>query len=358
LWWFVRSDENRGAGTAPGGGACGEPSSYSTNYTTLTLYELFYYKTSSDNTIEEVPLAFYYGQSGDMVTTRGGFPRDLSYSSYNHDTDLRWVTPGGQLSYDQSVAVPAGCDSPNGGDFDPVKCPGGSMPGPGNGFEVNLNDDLVDILVDPNNGNRYLYLDVTSMSGASENGFEIWAGPNDYVATVASNVNTRNIAIINNPSVHASGGATVFGLGHLPMNSNYDNRIDIPLVYLGPQYSGAQIFVSLFDSDSGASGPINFFYDSISRSDWESVYSNPPNPDQDGQGGRCNIGNCDNRFVNPPYTIEIPTLADSCTNPANPAQQDICNPFYGGRLTASYDGGLNDTYHWNITLNGLPYLVR
>jgi hypothetical protein len=197
---------------------------------------------------------------------------------------------------------------------------------------------------------------VTTLSGSSENGFEIWAGPDNYVATLASNVNIRNVSVINNPSAHSSQGAAVFGLGHLPMNSNYDFRLDIPLVYLGPQYAGAQVFVSLFDSDSGAAIPIDFFYDSISQSDWESSFGNPPFPD--GQTGRCIIGACNNQFVNPPYTIEIPTLDDSCTNPADPAQQHICNPFYGGRLTASYDGGLNDTYHWNINLNGLPYLVK
>ncbi|MFZ0548433.1 MAG: Tad domain-containing protein, partial [Candidatus Promineifilaceae bacterium] len=354
LWWFVRIDENRGSGSTSntGNGVCGEPGSYTVPFNTITLYDLFYYKKSDDGVIEKTPLAFYYGQSGDNVVSRNGFARDLSYSSYNHDTDMRWVSPGGQISGDQSVVVPAGCGSPNGGDYDPGKCPGGTPAGPGNGFEVNINDDLSNILVDPNNGNRYIYLDVTSQSGSSENGYEIWAGPDDYVATMPSDVNTRNVAIINNPSAHSSQGATVFGLGHLPMNSNYDYRVDIPLVYLGPQYAGASVFVSLFDSDTGTSPPVTFFFDSISQTDWKYSFNTPPYPD--GQTGRCVIGNCNDQFVNPPYEIKIPTLGDSCTNPSDPSQQNVCNPFYGGRLTASYDSGTSDTYHWEISLNGLP----
>jgi hypothetical protein len=355
LFWFARIDENRGTGTAPGNGTCGEPTNYSTSFTTITYYELFYYKTSTDGTVERVPLAWYRGQSGDMVTSRNGFPRDLTYASFNHSTDMRWVSPGGQTSFDQPVVVPAGCNSPNGGDYDITACPGGTPAGPGSGFELNIIDDLQDILVDANNGNRFVYLDVRTESGSSENGFEIWAGPNDYVATLASDVNARNVAVINNPNVHSSQGATVFGLGHLPMNSNINYRVDIPLVYLGPQYAGAEVFISLYDSDAGAVGPIKFFYDSIAPTDWAMSFSTTGVPDPDGQTGRCNIGNCETQFVNPAYKIDIPTLDNACSTAPH---QNVCNPFYGGRLTASYDGGLNDTYHWNITLNGLPYLVR
>ncbi|MFZ0548603.1 MAG: hypothetical protein WAM60_24350, partial [Candidatus Promineifilaceae bacterium] len=200
LWWFARVDENRGTGSTSntGNGSCGEPSSYTLAYNTVTLYELFYYKESSNGSIERVAVASYYGQTGDMVTSRNGFARDLAFSSYNHDTDLRWVAPGGQLSNDQPITVPAACGSPNGGDYDPVTCPGGSLPGPGKGFEVNIADDMVGAVTDEN-GNLKLYLDITTFSGSSENGFDIWAGPNDYVATLPSYVNARQVAMLNNP---------------------------------------------------------------------------------------------------------------------------------------------------------------
>lgn len=351
LWWFARIDENRGSGTAPGNpNVCGEPSSYTVGFNTVTLYSLFYYQRLADGTIVETPLAWYYGQSGQSS-------RDNAYSSFNHQTDMQWVSPGGRSIFDQPVAVPAGCGSPNGGDYDAVSCPGGTPPGPGNGFELSINDDLANILVDGVTGNRYVYLDVTSLSGASENGFEIWAGPPDYVNNISSNVNTRNVQIINNPNAHSSRGATVFGMGHLPMNSNVNFAVDIPLVYLGPEYAGTSVYLSHYDSDSGAQPPIIFYFDSIAESDWSKTFGNG-GVDPDGVSGRCRPGNCNGQFVAPPYRIAVPTFSEDCTNPADPSQRDICTPFYGGRLIARYIGGTNDTYHWNITLDGLPYLVR
>jgi hypothetical protein len=290
-----------------------------------------------------------------MVVTRGGFPRDLAFSSYDHNTDIRWVTPGGQVSFDQPVTVPAGCGSPNGGDFDPVICPGGSIAGPGSGFEINIAGDLVDAITDEN-GSINLYLDITSMSGASENVYDVWAGPNDYVSTLASDANTRNVAVINNPSSHDNQGIVTAAIGDKLVNSTNSNRIDISLGYVGPEYAGQSVYVSLFDTDSGASNPLNFFFDTISRSDFELTFSDPPNPDPDGETGRCIIGNasCNNQFVNPPYRIDIPTLSDACTDPNDPAQVLVCTPFYGGRLTASYDGGLHDTYLWHMRLPEPP----
>src|SRR5690606_32133193 len=124
-----------------------------------------------------------------------------------------------------------------------------------------IENDLYNIFVDQATGNRYVYLDVTTLSGGSENGFEIWAGPDDYVSTVASDVNARNVQVINNPSSHSSRGVTVFGLGHLPMNSNVNNAVNIPLIYVGPEYAGTTIFISNYDSDSGATWPVNFYFD-------------------------------------------------------------------------------------------------
>lgn len=163
--------------------------------------------------------------------------------------------------------------------------------------------------------------------------------------------------IINNPNAHSSRGATVFGMGHLPMNSNVNFAVDIPLVYLGPEYAGTSVYLSHYDSDSGAQPPIIFYFDSIAESDWSKTFG-AGGVDPDGVSGRCRPGNCNGQFVAPPYQIKVPTFSEDCTNPADPSQRDICTPFYGGRLIARYIGGTNDTYHWNITLDGLPYLVR
>lgn len=362
LWWFIRIDENRGGGNAPGNGLCSEPGSYSVGHNTATLYELYYYRTDPGGTATRVDLASYTGQTGD--NRDGGTPGD-------HRTDLRWVAPGATQSYDfpAGVTVPTNCGSYTGGDYDPVTCPTGSAQGTGKGFEVSISNHLANILTDATNGNRYIYMDVTALSGSSENGYEIWAGPNSYVSSVASDVNVRNVQIVNTTGVHSSHGATVFGIGRLPMNSNYENRVHVPLVWIGPELGGATVWVSMFDSDSGSQPPIVFYFDSLrftpnssgnfideANTDWAMAFSVSNTPDPDGATGRCAVGNCNNQWVTPAYRIDVPKLTEDC-NYSSPNPQ-ICTPFYGGRLTAYYDGGHHDTYGWEITMSGLPFLVR
>ena len=371
LWWFARIDENRGSGTPPGDPqAGGAPNPYNEQYNTITLYELFYFKKQADGSIVKIPLASYYGQAGDLIDQRNGFPRDRAFSSYIHNTDMHWVSPGAPQAYDFPNPVPTACGSPTGGDYDPVTCTGGSAAGPGRGFEISISNHLQNIFTDGTTGARYIYMDVTTISGASENGFEVWAGPPDYINTVSSNVNTRNVQVINNPNIHYNYGASVYGIGHLPMNSNYVNPVDIPLVYVGPEYAGTSINVSLYDSDAGSKPPIAFYFDSLysgldpvnveidDNKGWALIFSDYPNPDPDGMGPRCTIGSCGTQWIDPPYQIDVPTLSDECTNPADMSQKNVCTPFYGGRLMARYIGGRDDTYHWNISLSGLPYLIE
>lgn len=359
-WWFLRIDENRGAGSPPGNGACSEPSNYTIGYNTITRYTLYYFQRSPDGVIQRVNLATYFGQSGDSG-------RDGMFSSDTEEyltTDMHWISPGGEQALGQNEQVLASCDSS-------VNRPGrdgctAASAGPGSGFEIDISDDLVSIVRDDDSGARYIYMEVETISGASENGYEIWAGPRTYVHNVSSEVNARNHRIVNEPSSHNSHGVTVFGLGHLPLNSNAKNRVEIPLIYVGPEYAGTSVYVSNFDSDSGASGPVVFYFDSmgckdpededLSKCDWFKSFATS-GPDPDGETGRCTIGvNCNRLFVDPPYRIDIPTLSDDC-DPDN-WNIDICTPFYGGRLMVSYDGGEHDTYHWNISLSGLPYLIR
>ncbi len=328
-FWFARIDENRGAGSLSGhgNGSCGAPSSYNPPFNTATLYELFYYKQNNDGTIQRIELARYTGQVGDGDRDNG-----------DHQTDMRWVSPGGTLPNDDInlglPAVPVDLGSP--GDF-----------------ELSISNDLSGILSDPGTGNRYVYLDVTASSGASENGFEVWAGP--FYPDVPSNVNTRNLTVLNNPGAHAAKGVTIFGIGRLPMNSNINFAVDIPLIYVGPELAGEKIHVSLFDTDAGSQPPIVFYFDSIAESDWSLTFG-AGDPDPDGVSGRCKPGSCYDEWVNPSYEITIPGILDNC-DWGNPTQAD-CTPFYGGRLIARYIGGNNDTYGWQISLSGLPYLVR
>lgn len=359
-WWFRRIDENRGAGSPPGNGACSEPGNYTVGYNTITRYTLFYFQRSPDGVIQRVNLATYYGQSATG--------RDAQFSSDAEEyltTDMRWISPGAEPNFDQPEQVYAYCDPS-------VQRPGrdgctDGSDGPGSGFEIDISDDLVSIVRDDDSGARYIYMEVETISGASENGYELWAGPRTYVNSVSSNVNARNVQVVNNPSSHSSQGVTVFGLGHLPLNSNVNNRVEIPLIYVGPEYAGTSVYVSNYDSDSGASGPVVFYFDSIgckdpededlSKCDWFKSFATS-GPDPDGETGRCTIGvNCNRLFVDPPYRIDIPTYDEAECDPDN-FDIDVCTPFYGGRLMVSYDGGQHDTYHWNISLSGLPYLIR
>lgn len=333
-FWLVRIDENRGSSTA---GVCDEPSSYTVAYNTHTLYELFYYRENDDGTIEPISLASYTGQIGN--------------EGVNHDTDLRWVSPGGQNSFDQSVFVPVDAGSEK-------------------TFELNIQNDLPNILEDPGTQYRYVYLDITSISGASENGFEVWAGPNDFVGTVPSNGNDRNLYVINNPGSHYSMGATVFGMGRLPMNSNTDNVVDIPLIYIDADMAGQTVFISTFDLDAGADPPIVFYFDSLAftpnsstdnvnwdLTDWAVSFGGTNDPSgRCFDGGTSYNGECNNRWVEPRYEITVPGTIENCDY-SNPTMAD-CTPFYGGRLIARYNAGNHDTYGWQVNVTGLPFLVR
>ncbi|MCL4262462.1 MAG: hypothetical protein KJ069_04575 [Anaerolineae bacterium] len=326
-YWFIRMDENRGTGTS---GQCGEPGSYTASRNTQTLYELYYWQQQPGGAVTKTNLASYTGQVGDGSRDNG-----------NHMTDMQWVTPGAEQSSDYpGPGVPANA--------------GGTV----GSFEIDLSGHVPGIVVEAGSGIRYLNLDVTTISGASENGFELWAGPPSYIGSVPGQVNERNRYVLNNPASHSSRGVAIFASGILPLNSNFPFAIDIPLVYVGPEMAGQDINVSLFDSDQGdTQPPIYFFFDSIAREDWELRFGQPGQPDPDGQTRNCIPGNCNNLWVTPSYKITIPGGSPENCNPGDPNDPD-CVPFYGGRLTARVTAGYQDTYVWRITVNGLPYLER
>lgn len=348
-YWFMRIDENRGQGdpASNGNGTCGGTGTYEPGFNTQTRFELYYYRASSDGSPIRENLASYTGQTGDArdFATGAAAPGD-------HNTDLYWVSPG-------AVNQGPDYDSIFGTGVVPVD------PGSNSTFEIDLtgnNTNVPNIVVDPGTGARFINLDVTALSGSSENGFEIWAGPPDYAQSVPADVNQRNVVVTNTPGAHYSGGAVVFALGRLPMNSIFDNEVNIPLVFVGPEQAGQTMTVSLFDSDSGAVPPIEFYFDSISDLDWSLKFADPdvtgPDPDGVAEGTRCEPGNCNAQWVDPPYQITVPGVVDDCDY-SNPTADNLdCTPFYGGRLMARYIGGRNDTFGWEIRLNGLPRLVR
>jgi hypothetical protein len=336
--WFVRIDEHRGntADGPPGNGTCGNPSTYNPLYNTDTLFELSYYRQDANEANERVPLVSYVGQTGDGVRDSG-----------DHNTDMRWVSPGADVPFstidDPGVAVPAIAQAID-------------------SFEIDLTTDVPNILTDAQNGDRYIYLGVTAQSGASENGYEIWAGPPDYVNTVPSEVNARNLYILNNPSSHDSMGLEITAVKTLLQNSNFSNPVDIPLATLGPEAAGQVINITLWDSDAGAQPPWVFYFDTIpftpddsnplgydpANTDWAMAFGVAGQDDPDGvaEGVRCLPGDCQTLWVDPPYQITVPGDLSNCDweNPTPLA----CTPFYGGRLMVRMIGGTSDTYAWEL----------
>ncbi|MCB9420124.1 MAG: hypothetical protein H6667_09980 [Ardenticatenaceae bacterium] len=323
-FWMIRIDENRGRGDDDGDGTCGTPLTYTTRYNTQTVFELSYISQNEDGSAESIPLARYTGQVGDGVRDNG-----------SHLTDLHWVSPGAAPSFDQPAFVPVDANS------------SGS-------FEIDLTEDVPGIVTNPLTGYRELYLGVTAVTGSSENGFEIWAGPPTYIHAVPSEVNARNLYIMNNPQTHSSAGVTIFALDALPQNSNINTQIDLPLLYLSANYAGQTITVTAFDIEHYAPFPITFYIDTISQSDWSMTFGKSGVDDPDGipDGVRCLPGNCSDEWIDPPYHIQLPDFTTEC-DPANPDPQ-LCTPFYGGRLMVSFPSRQNESYAWTASVPDEP----
>ncbi len=325
--WFMRVDENRGIGTD----ACASFPGYSPQTNTQTLFQLSYYTHPENGTSNQVVLGSYTGQVGDSVRDNG-----------DHDTDLRWVSPGAAQSFDQPTFVPAEAGS----------------------FEVDLTQDVSNIQVDPLTGEKVLYLDVTSLSGGSKNGFAIWAGPDDYANSIPSHVNDRNLYILNNPGSHAGKGIKVEAVENLPRQSSVSDHINFPVVDLGPEYAGQTITVTMFDLDVGTRPPVRFFMDTLAFSpddsaedginhaltDWAVSYGGSVDPlGRCFSGGASYTAECNNAWINPVYTITLPS-EQNCDSP------ETCMPFYGGQLQTRFRGGMADAHVWHVDLPERPLL--
>jgi hypothetical protein len=379
-FWFHRIDEIRGTSTP---GLCGQPASYNPeggvagNRETSIEFTLFYYQEQGDGSLVRRNLARYTSPRSGVEAPPGGHP-----TANQHCTDLHWVSPGARqgssYGYDPLGAQVDGyyrydiC--PNGV---PADGQAGSAfaftPATGNGdFQIQLptidygartctGGEMTGCAIDPLTDDIFVYLDVRGTAGGSENGFEFWAGPDLSVYDIPTEMNERNVFLLTSPggveATHGSEGVAVSGLGHLPLNSNTDNQVDIPLMYVGPQLAGQTIRISLFDPDSGSNGPITFFFDTIPQADWSYITcdnSEPSAPNCDQPAGEQNspgqhiVGDDrNNQWIDPPFEFVVPSESD--TPPI---------VFVGGILNANYQAGWQDTYGWLITVESRPYLVE
>lgn len=323
--WFVRVDENRGTGESSQHGdyTCQPRFSYSPYHNTETHFELYYFQALSDVAVSRVGLSQYTGQVGDGI-------RDIG----DHQTDLRWVTPG------ITAGVPVDAGKPF-------------------LLDISQEGDVPGILVDPVTGDLNIYLDVTTVTGASENGFELWAGP-PVAPTLPDNVNARNLYLLDNSGVHDSVGVEIYGVRNLPQNSNIGLTINEvqegkleeperlveakrPLTPLTAEHAGQTLAVTLYDPDAGAVPPITFTIDTISEADWSITFGLEPE-------GRCfEVGQiidaqdpfaCGSQWIEPSYLVEIPEAIGDCP--------DNCQPFAGGTLQVNFRAGLSDTFVWDV----------
>jgi hypothetical protein len=387
-FWFVNVDENR---IPP----CSDSGPYSRINNTRTLYRLFYYRQSAGGALEEVDLAFYIGKTdynGQPSPTGQYTPAQAAAEGVA--TNVQWVSPGasgndlmpafdgsdkdcvfaeldalygkGVPSWPASdlcvgaepTTITEDCQAYWGSFPGHTNAPTGCSPTTDGDFVVDLITEAPGIYVDPNSGTRQLYLQVRGLSGASENGYDFWAGPtpdDDSNVIVPSGINARQVYIQHARSEgdtpHSSRGVGVYGMGHLPMNSNVDYPVDIPLTYLGPEFAGQVISIEMFDPDAGAQDPVYFFFDSIPTSDWTACYDDYGASAYSrcstlgfAREGPADVPSQNGKWQSPPYTFTIPS-------------DDAGVPFYGGRLIAHYKPGKNDTYGWKITLSSRPFLV-
>ncbi|MFK7805580.1 MAG: hypothetical protein AB8G95_28380, partial [Anaerolineae bacterium] len=369
-FWFYRLDENRHRG-----GTSDAPEN-----DTVTIYTLYYFQKRADGSIVRQDLASYAGQS--RVATNMTIQGVPPVGQYHALTDLNWVSPGAwnEIGYvpttcqTQSMArgnggfaVPGygGCtiNSPGDEDLTPDSGSFGDISKMGSGFEINVLEDIPDIVVDQVTDMMHIYIDVNTVSGTSENGFEIWAGPPHAHYGFDSNVNQRNLLITDKGNLFGTDGVSVYSSGILPLNSMTGNRVDFPLVYVSPEYAGQTIDISLFDADSGTSYPLCFYFDTIPNPDCETFNAATETMDgylqaynEGNDGNRCFPG-CNNQFVEPPFFVNVPTFNGDC-NPNAPFEERMvnCNTFLGGRLMVSYDGGQHDTYQWIVNFPSVPYI--
>lgn len=274
-YWFMRIDENRCFSHLNGGRPA---AGYSPAYNTQTEYRLYYHEELSDQSILRHNI-------GDTYVGGANDP----------STDMQWVV---------AWTVDVNCD------------PDCDVQG------ITVNED----------GSRSLYLEVDGVSGWSENGFDLWAGP-PTTDTVPANVNDRNLYLLDNSWSHDSGGIITYGSGYLPLNVNIDAHavpIEVTFAYVPPEAAGVGINLFHFDNDAGALGQtIDYFLEGVS--DWN-------------YQGTLSLNGTWSTTEN--YVYQAPGARDHDSVP-------VPDEFYGGYLNAQYKTDFLDTSSWRLEYEGV-----
>ncbi|HUV73536.1 MAG TPA: hypothetical protein VMW79_04450, partial [Anaerolineae bacterium] len=280
-YWFMRMDQNRCFSDSDDGRPA---AGYSPAYNTQTEYRLYYHRQLTDQSIVREPISTYPGEANDSTT------------------DMQWVPV---WTVDINCADADGCNVEN----------------------IWVNDD----------GSRSLYLEVDGVTGWSENGFDLWAGP-PTTDTVPTNINDRNLYLLNNPWSHDSGGIVTYGSGYLPLGVNVDastEPIEITLAHVPIEASGVNVNLYHFDNDAGPLGQvIDYYLEGVSGWNYQGTLSL--------NGTWSTTSNFD---YQPPGNRDH----DSVTIPG----ADPGDDFYGGYLKAEYRASILDTSSWRIEYEGV-----
>jgi hypothetical protein len=287
-YWSVRMDENRAYNSTP--------SSYCSECDTLTKFHLYY----MDENNEQFNMVTYTGRKDN-----------------ESNTDLTWVCPGGRAAQDPQYGDPK---------VDLIGYGTNYFLTPNPSFEIDMTK-LTNITTAPD-GSRSLYLDVESVDGWSENGFDLWAGPAteeniNYWGGERAYVNARNLWIdrqralsVTNP--HDSGGVVTYGRGILPLNVNANTEYEVTLAYIPEAARGVDLCVYKWDTDVGSNREIAYWFDGY------------PGESE----GMLSAGNSWTE------TSGNYNWDEGCDEVSVP------NDFLGGYLHARYKVGQNDTSTW------------
>lgn len=361
-YWFVRVDQQYSNSDS----GCSRLSTYNVDNNPETEFRLFYLRQTASGRLEEIDLAYYTGKADDGTEAMS--------------TDLMWVSPlSSELSSDQREAerMPL-MDDWGYYDFwpEPDILADSCNSCTGNGdFIVDLSSETPNIYTyraDPDepSGWRHLYLQVHTLNGSSENGFEIWAGvPRGGVECetasseeaglcAPSNANGRNIWMRGGGYNHDSGGIVVTGLGYLPVNSNREEgtRVSPQMAYVGREFANQQIHTQLFDFDDNAADPqIYFFLDLVQQDQWGMCWNDknncityePSNSHLYVIGDQGIPDSADNVWLN--FPLDIPAQVSigetSMSLPPSP-------------LRVNYETDQFDNFTWRMSTYSRPFLVH
>lgn len=268
-YWFMRLDQTRSFG--------GQPASYHSSYNTETHYRLFYLKQLPDQSIIKAPLATYVGGAADS------------------STDLQWYSPP-DWTLDINCAD-GSCDVPN--------------------------------IVENRDGSHSLLLEVDGVSGYSKNAFDLWAGPPPS-ESIPSNVNERNLYLLENRSAHDPEGVIIYARGYLPLGINGSSPITMTYAFI--PLEAADAWINIFHFDNDATQPvIDYYLEGVGG--WHEQGS----LSLDGTWSKTQ-----NYVYQPPGSrdhdhLELPSAAD----------------FFSGYLHGRYIPAYNDASTWRVEYEGM-----